>query len=156
MFPRVKQKLFFLVYVGKKCWTTRMSWTWVSMGQVHVKSIYHSPSSIVIKVLKKKNKTENYCPCICNIVGIYFGDFSWSNEKFRICFLFASLLQCMAFSQLLMKLCPTVDTILPKGIGGISKITKSKVGKTPRTPLRTLFWYFENEAVFYRKRAVDF
>lgn len=35
----------------------------------------------------------------------------------------------MAFSQLLMKLCHTVDITLPKGIGGTSKIMKSKVGR---------------------------
>lgn len=57
----------------------------------------------------------------------------------------------MAFSQLLMKLCHTVDIILPKGIGGTSKIMKNKVGRTPRPPKNT-FWYSENEAVFYRKK----
>lgn len=61
----------------------------------------------------------------------------------------------MAFSQLLMKLCPTVDIILPKVIGGTSKIMKNKVGRIPGPP-KNSFWCFENEAVFFRKIAIDF
>lgn len=61
----------------------------------------------------------------------------------------------MAFSQLSMKLCHTVDIILPKAIGGTSKIMKSKVGRIPG-PHKNSFWCFKNEAVLLGKTAIDF
>ena len=89
---------------------------------------------------------------ICFLFSFFY--YSMNLLHLRICFLFISLLQCMVFSQLLMKLCHIVDIILPKGIGGTSKIMKSKVGGHMGSP-KTLFVTLRMK-LFFQKRAVWF
>lgn len=94
------------------------------------------------------------------IFYIYLGHFSWPHERFRICwfsFCFASLLQCMVFSQLLMKLCRTVDIILPKGTGGTLKIMKSKVSRVPRPSQNGLIlWSCSSKACYVTEIGFNF
>lgn len=155
MFPRVKQKLFFLVYVGMKCWTTRMYWTWVSMGQVHVKSIYHSPSSVVIKVLK--NKTKEKITVLAYVILWVFTleilvDLMRNSEFVFFLQAYCSAWHSVSFwwSYVLLSI-PSFQRVLV----AFQRSWRARWVKHPDL-LRTLFWYFENEAVFYRKRAIDF